>query len=655
MQNTPNLQYIIANLVELAQSGHPGAAISLTPLFQIIHTILRYDPDDSSWPDRDALILSNGHACLLQYLFLHLTNRLSFQDLLQFRTVNSKTPGHPEASTNGIEVSTGPLGQGLANAVGFGLSQRMVNATGISIAIFGDGCYMEGISHEAFALAAHYKSRVLFIYDCNGVTIDGSVDLAMTEDYVKRFEGYGFNVRICDGYENVEDILKIKVGYMRNLVVDCEDSYKDLMDDRILMLVLKNKIASGTGLEGDCRSHGAPLGQDIIDKFAEKNNIKTDEFIIPEEIYEYYNKLNMKNREIRKNWNKKMVEEKKNIMSNTPFYNQVPDLNPLHSQSFYYNIEESVFDDIFKVYDFSKNSIATRKAFSNILDYLHPYLPFLIVGSADLTPSCLTKTKTSVNITANSNIGSYIHYGIREHGMFGVMNGLSAHGFFLPIGSTFLNFVTYGFPALRLAALSKSPSMYILTHDSIGLGEDGPTHQPIETLTLLRATPDLITFRPCNEIETFFAFKYAVMHAGPVVLSLSRQKINYIVGTDYLKCKNGAYFVEKNENSSLTLLATGSEVALALDVAKVLKCSVVSMLSYELFEQMPIEYKKEILNGTVISIEAGATLGWHKYADYCIGIDTFGKSGNGKDVYKYFEFDEESIVRKIRKYLSENK
>ncbi|EJW01594.1 hypothetical protein EDEG_00409 [Edhazardia aedis USNM 41457] len=796
------LQTLIHELVENAQSGHPGSAHSLVPLFYTLYAknILQFDCKNSRYPNRDLLILSNGHTCIILYLFLHLQGFISYTDLVDFRKLGSNTPGHPENETKGVECCTGPLGQGLANAVGFSLSSKKLKATFDNIenytfdkkdnidqineinlfnskekmnnedssvaennkldcikspfpvikldnavfCIFGDGCYQEGISHEAFSFAGHYQlNNLIFIYDFNCISIDGSISLSMSDNVVKRFEAYNFDIRICDANDctTIEKILKGKLKTIRavSYINNPNDSFieKDKQEisssnlyrnfepssfsmKKPLVLILQSKIADGTLLEGSAKTHGAPLGRAVIDDFKNKNNIADQKLEIPQEIYGMFENVNQLNSNKASFWYKS-VENSMNlgVKKVKNFYLKkflIPETK------YFYTIDSDEVFDSFLKYKNTKNS--TRKEMHNALEEFMSIDDSCIIGSADLTPSCLTKnkycydiieiekndegavykdhsnTKKHKNDAGKESIicknfdfdkmykekhtvnfqGNHIHYGIREHAMFGITNGISLHGFFLPISSTFLNFITYGWHGIRLSALSHTRNIFIATHDSITLGEDGPTHQPIEVLSLLRSTPNLITFRPCDGNEVRSAINFALQNDGPTVICLTRLDIQPIETTSiekYLSAYNIVFKKHKLTDNNLsskdklkitkidhrsdvedgsklqkpeiTILATGSEVSLAIEASKLLPQSVqiISINSLELFDKNYKQIKNGILSGFVVSLEAASTFGWYKYAHLPIGIDIFGKSGKSADVYKFFGFDPSTIAYKI--------
>lgn len=631
-----NIRMLCADMVEQANSGHPGAPLGLAVAFFVLYSNhFNFDPDDSQNKYRDICILSNGHACAIQYVMNYFMGYLAIDDLKMFRQIHSKTPGHPEKNKFGIEITTGPLGQGIANAVGFAIALNKRNTEGFNTSddglnrmkiksgeylandqrvycFFGDGCYQEGISHEAFSVAAHYKlSNLTFIYDYNEITIDGSTSLSMSDDPVLRFKSLGFYVVEVDGDNDIQGI----------------DAALGLRKDMPVMIILKTTIGKDSALEGSSKAHGAPLGRENIEKLREKYGFA--KFEICKEAEQHFSSIRLKMKQFFGNANKTLTKK------STPERSEI------------------------KIPEFSSDKkTSTRQHCHNALNYFSSKYP-LFGGSADLTPSNLTKWENSVEYTPENRSGNYIRYGIREHAMFAIMNGIAAVGDYIPFGGTFLNFVTYGFTPVRLAALSNLHTVYILTHDSIGLGEDGPTHQPIEVLPLLRATPNLVTIRPADGRETYHALKYALDTQSPTALILSRQNLPEISTTsqDILK---GAYFVKKVENEKLRFLATGSEVSLCLAAAEILDkknipTSVVSFPSFELFEKQCREYKNEILSSTVrISVEMSSTFGWHKYANHCIGIDSFGLSGRANDLLKFFGFTPERISSKALEIISEN-
>lgn len=603
-------------MVQKANSGHPGTPLALTPFMHVLYgKVMKMHKSFLEHQSRDIFILSNGHACAIQYVMLSLHGILTINDLKDFRQLKSKTPGHPEITTNGIEATTGPLGQGIANAVGFAISIKKIKSKARVFVLFGDGCYQEGISHEAFAIASNLNlNNITFIYDSNNVTIDGSTELSMNEDAIKRFESYKFELYESNG-ENLSKIEEIL----------------NKESERPKVLILKTRIAEGCSRVGDFKTHGAPLGQSVVDELKEIN----ESFEFANETTEYYAKRIEKNAEYFEKFENKKSEK---------FYRDV--------------LKETLTKSkcIYEQYVKKMENKATREQIPVILDELSEYFPIL-GGSADLTPSTLTKRKEESDFNRKNYDGTYIRFGIREHAMFGILNGITAHGYFRSFGSTFLVFLTYGFASVRLSALSRIPNVYLLTHDSIGLGEDGPTHQPIEMLSLCRSTPNIYTFRPCDALETRFSMWFAMTRpSSPTVICFSRQKIPEIPETSSTGVEKGAYYLEKRENSKFIIFSTGSEISIALKIGAILEkenipVSVVSMLSFELFEEQEENYKKSVLRNDVfkVSIEAASTFGWSKYVDYSFGVNEFGLSGKSNEIYEYFELTAEKIAEKIKK------
>lgn len=613
-----NIRFIIGTTIQKANSGHPGAAISLTPLFHVLYgKIAKVHKDFQSSEHRDIVIMSNGHACTVQYTMLALMDFITMEDLKNFRQIGSLTPGHPEISTPGIEASTGPLGQGLGNSVGYAISLKKIGSNAKVYVVFGDGCYQEGISHEAFALAANLNlNNINFIYDSNQITIDGSTDLSMNEDPKKRFESFGFEIESCDG-EDAEKIQKI---------LQSEQS-------KPRVLILHTKIAEGCSKVGSFKTHGAPLGQSVVDEYRQDD----EDFTFHEESLKFY--------KARMNENLAFFQNKK---ISTMTYKAKCDESKGSSRK------------IFTEYTKTFEKKATRELIPEILDKMRSFnLPF-IGGSGDLTPSTLTRMKIEDDFTRDNPNGTYLRFGIREHGMCAILNGITAHGFYRSFGSTFLGFITYSFPSVRLAALGHIPNVYLLTHDSIGLGEDGPTHQPVEVLPLLRSTPNIYTFRPCDALETRFAIWFSLTQfESPTVVCFTRQKIPEIEQTCAEGVQKGAYFLIKEEKPDVTIFASGSEVHIALETANLLKqknkkTSVVSIPSFELFEKQDEKYKREILNSNYrVSIEASSTFGWSKYVDYSFGLTTFGLSAPADKIYKHFGLDSITISDKISELIDE--
>ncbi|KAF9763962.1 Transketolase 1 [Nosema granulosis] len=604
---TKNIRTLVVDTVQQANSGHPGAPLGLSKFIYILYRdFLKFNPDDQNWIGRDIFLLSNGHACVIQYIMNYLFCSLTLDDLKQFRQINSKTPGHPERKCSHIESTTGPLGQGLSNAVGFAISLKKLQLDNTVYCVFGDGCYQEGIGQESFSICANLGlDNITFIYDFNKVSIDGHTDLSMNEDVVMRFRSLGFYVIEVDG-ENDKEI-------------------KEALDFKInktKMIILHTKIGRDSIFEDNHKAHGSPIGEEGVRKLKEKYNFPQIPFYVSKSLQEE---------------SKRIKETKKEIAKKHKI-----EIAKFNVQDF----EDAPFSD----QETTNESLATRKVFYNLLNKIKNK-ERIICGSADLASSTLCKFENSVDFNTENRSGNYIHYGIREHSMCGIMNGIASHGFFLPFSGTFLNFISYGHPSVRLACLDNLNVVYVLTHDSIGLGEDGPTHQPIETVATLRATPNLITLRPSDENECRAALRTCLTRVGPKAVILSRQTLPFNKETCEEKAMRGAYYLVEDPNADAILMATGSEVHLGLQVlqsCKDLKLSLVSFFSWELFEQQSDEYKASILrNIPKISIEALSTFGWSKYSDFQIGIDHFGASGKAKDIFENEGFTAEKILQRI--------
>lgn len=629
--NTCNLNYKIINTLRLlsvdmvnnANSGHPGMPLGCAPtIFVLFCMIMKYNYEEPLWDLRDRFILSNGHGCALLYSMLYLTGyNYSTIDLQNFRQLNSKTPGHPEYNKNlGIEVSTGPLGQGIANGVGMAIASKKQGIDNTIYVMCGDGCLMEGISYEASSIAGHLQlNNLVILYDDNGITIDGKTDLTFTEDVRKRFEALQWNVlEVLDGNNDIQDIFD-KLTLAKNST------------NKPTIVFIKTTIGYGSTGAGKSAVHGAPLGvknTELLKDFLQMDREKT--FFVEDDVKDYFDELKQRKKEeylLSKNDNDKNV-----------------------------NDVDKVIEEITNIKNEEK-SYATRDSSNIVLRKIVELLPNVIVGSADLAES--NKTLVSSDFIGKDNFhAKYLHYGIREHAMCAIANGISTYDI-IPIVSTFLVFITYCLAPIRMSALSKHKVLYVFTHDSVFLGEDGPTHQPIESLTILRSIPNLLTLRPCDTTEVSGAYQIALKNEGPTAFILSRQVLPNIVNSSAENMKKGAYIVYESEieydtNLELIIIATGSEVHLAIEVAKTLdiKCRVVSMPCCELFDNQDIFYKEEVLPKNVkkLSIEAGSTLGWYKYADYTYGIDTFGESAKINDIKQCFGF----TLEKIQDFIKTN-
>ena len=638
---------------EQANSGHSGTAMALAPLAHVLWTrIMRYDPHQPDWPDRDRFVLSNGHACILQYAFLHLTGYdLSLEDIRQFRQWGSKTPGHPEhRHTAGIEVTTGPLGQGVADAVGLALAERVVRARfGPDVCdhrtyvIAGDGCFMEGISHEAASLAGHLGlGRLLMFYDDNHITIDGPTELAYDDNPVERFEAYGWRVRNLGEMANDVDGLEAAIREVLELPGDGPEA-------RPTLLVLRSHIGwPSPKLTDTAAAHGSPFGADEIRVTKKILGLPPDEtFWVPDEVRAFYGKEVARGAADRAAW-----EER--------FAAWDGDRAAWEAAQSGRGIDG--WDKELPTFEAGTN-LATRHAINQCINATAAGLPGLVAGSADLTGNNGVLVKGADMQSRHDPGGVQLHYGIREHGMGGVMTGMALHGGVLPLGGTFYVFTDYMRPAVRLAALSQAHVIYSWTHDSIGLGQDGPTHQPIEHMASLRAMPGLDLVRPADANETAEAWRAAVGADGPVGLVLTRQDVPVLPGTAERApggLRRGGYVLADGDGPPrIVLLGTGSEVQLCLGAAETLAgegvpARVVSLPCWEWFEEQGEDYRASVLPAgvPVLSVEAASTFGWDRYADDAIGIDHFGASAPGEVNMEKFGFTTAHVVERARALLA---
>lgn len=623
------LRLLAVDMVEKANSGHPGMPLGCAPMMFILWAkIMNFNPKNPEWYQRDRFILSNGHGCALLYSMLHLLGYdYTLSDLKSFRQLHSKTPGHPEFNTKlGIEISTGPLGQGIANGVGMAISSKKLNINNFIYVMCGDGCLMEGISYEAASLAGHLSlNNLIILYDDNGITIDGETDITFTEDVRGRFKALNWNVlEVLDGDSNITDI--------ENKILSAKQSI-----DKPSIIFVKTTIGYGANNSGKSSVHGAPLGKENTRNLKKYFGFPEDEsFIVDKDVEEYFSTL-----------------QKNKIIYYDQFENNYNELEDINEKS----IQTSV-NEISTIKNGTKD-MSTRDISNLFLNKLVKNIPNMIVGSADLAES--NKTFIISDFLKKDNFeGQYLHYGIREHSMMSIANGISTYGI-LPIVSTFLVFITYCLASIRMAALSKHKVIYVLTHDSFLLGEDGPTHQPVESLTILRSIPNLLTIRPCDTNEVSGAYQCALNYDGPTALIFTRHALPNMQNSDSEKMKKGAYIIYEpesilNSTPDIILVATGSEVSLAFNVIQSLKdkfkVRLVSMPCFQLFDKQSEQYKSEILpkHITKFSIEAGTTLSFYKYVNYPYGIDTFGESGNINDLREYFGF----TVEKIKDYILRN-
>jgi len=639
------IRFLSIDAVQKANSGHPGMPMGMADVCAVLFKyFLKFDPSDPEWINRDRFVLSAGHGSMLLYSLLYLTGykSVSLEDIKNFRQLDSICAGHPEYEHGtGIETTTGPLGQGIANAVGFAISEEILKAKkGKDIydhktyVIAGDGCLMEGISHEALSLAGHLKLKnLIMFFDNNSVSIDGPTSLAVSDNYKKRFEAYGWEYIDINGHNEKQIFKAIK---------------KTQKAKKPTVISCKTVIGFGSpNKSGTSSVHGSPLGEDEINLVRKKLKWKHAPFDIPKEILSAWRAIGEQGKKLRLQWQKKAGNK----------INKLSQDNSKLLNNIFTNAKIAAVKDA--------KPAATRKSSEDILTLLTTEIPELIGGSADLAGSNNTKTKSQKIIKPGDFSGTYIHYGVREHAMAAIMNGIALHDNLIPYGGTFLIFSDYCKPAIRLSALMKQRVVYVMTHDSIGLGEDGPTHQPIEQLAGLRAIPNLNVFRPADTTETIECWELALQQKKtPSVLSLTRQNL-IPVRKEFNKenkCSFGAYeILRTNSTIDLTLIATGSEVEIAIEASHELAknkihCKVISMPCQELFDQQSETYKNKILNETTtkISIEAASTMGWKKYTGNEgreLGIDSFGKSAPYKKIYEHFKLTSNNIVKQAKEIL----
>ena len=649
------IRFLSIDAVQKANSGHPGMPMGMADVATVLFKYhLRFNPKNPNWINRDRFILSAGHGSMLLYSLLYLCGykSISIDDIKKFRQLNSICAGHPEYKAGtGIETTTGPLGQGLGNAVGMAIAEEIYRkkfgSTAINnktYVIASDGDLMEGISHEAMSLAGHLKLKNLIVFfDNNKISIDGSTSLSVSDNYKKRFESYGWNFLEINGH-NEKQISKAIT--------------KASKSNKPTIISCKTIIGFGSpNKSGKASSHGSPLGDEEIALVRKKLKWNNKPFEIPQEVLDEWRNIGDKGALLEKKWQETINKKSSKIKS---------DLEKDYLNSDLRNLENLIEKEKAKYFE-SKPSLATRQCSMAAIESISALLPQLIGGSADLSGSNNTKTNNSKIINSKNFDGNYIHYGVREHGMAAVMNGLALYGGLIPYGGTFLIFSDYCKPSIRLSALMGLKVIYIFSHDSIGLGEDGPTHQPIEQLTGLRAIPNLNVFRPADINETLECWEIALKsHNTPSAIALSRQKVPYInpKNSKENKCEKGAYVVSiTSHESNVTLVASGTEVELALKVQEKLKennihSKVVSMPCMELFDKQPKDFCNDIIeeNSLVVTLEAGSIMSWQKYVKnkgMNIGIDQFGDSAPYKEVYELFGLSEEKITGFIQKKLRE--
>lgn len=639
--------------VQAANSGHPGAPMGMADIATVLFTkFLKFDPSDPNWADRDRFILSNGHASMLLYSLLYLTgyDDVDMAQLRNFRQLGSRTAGHPEyGHAAGIETTTGPLGQGIANAVGMALAERLMNARygdGIvdhrTYVFAGDGCLMEGISHEAISLAGHLKlGKLIVLFDDNEICIDGATDMTVTEDHQKRFQAAGWHTQAIDGHD------------ANAIAVAIEAAQTSAQPS---MIACRTVIGFGSpNKQGTAATHGAPLGSDEIIATRSELGWPHDPFTIPKAISNAWQNAGARGKADRTAWAARL--NRIDTVQKQAFERQMNGVLPADWQDVFQALKKSIADE--------PKKIATRQASQITLDALVAAIPEMIGGSADLTGSNLTKAKCANAISADDFTGNYIYYGVREHGMAAAMNGMTLHGGVIPFGGTFLIFTDYCRPSIRLSALMKQRVIYVMTHDSIGLGEDGPTHQPVEHLAALRAMPNVKLFRPADTMETAECWALALESIdGPSVIALTRQGLQQ-VRTDYTNeniSSRGAYVLRNaNGDRQVTIIASGSEIEIALSAQENLQkenipTAVVSAPCLELFDAQDEAYRHSVLgpNRVRIAIEAAAGYGWERYIGTdgaFIGMNTFGASAPAGELYKHFGITAEAVVDAVKARL----
>lgn len=649
--------------VQKANSGHPGMPMGMADIAEVLwNDFLQHNPLDPHWPNRDRFILSNGHGCMLQYALLHLTGYdLSIEDIKQFRQLHSKTPGHPEHGLSvSVETTTGPLGQGFGNAVGIALAEQVLGATfnregqriidHYTYCFLGDGCLMEGISHEVGSLAGTLGlGKLIAFWDDNGVSIDGFVKGWFLDNTPERFEAYGWHViPPIDGHN--PDAIKKAI----------EEAQAET--NKPSLICCKTIIGFGAPkLQGTAKTHGSPLGEEEIKAARAKLDWPYPPFEIPTEIYAAWD-ARTKGKEREEAWNAKVKAYEKSYPELAKEW--MRRLKGEFPEGFLQKYDEFIADTQKRL-----ENVATRKASQNALDVLVPALPELFGGSADLSESNSTFTEYSKTISRHEFHGNYLHYGVREFGMSAMMNGMALYQGFIPYGGTFLTFLDYARNAVRLAALMQERVIFIYTHDSVGLGEDGPTHQPIEHLTMLRATPNMSLWRPCDTTETAVAWKMAITRTdGPTSLALSRQTLKHQI-RDKKQVEDiarGGYVLKESKGPSnainAIIIATGSEVSLAVEAASTLETEglsirVVSLPCWDVFVKQEKAYQDAVLPPEIktrVAVEAGATLPWYRWVGFegkVVGIDRFGESAPGTKVFVDLGITTEAVINAVRDLL----
>ncbi len=653
------IRLLSVDAIQKSNSGHPGMPMGMAPVaYLLFKDIMKHNPKNSKWLNRDRFVLSGGHGSMLLYSILHLSGyNISLDDIKNFRQWGSKTPGHPEyRHTDGVETTTGPLGQGLANSIGMAVAQKHLGAIFnreefniLDHFIYveaGDGDLMEGISHEACSFAGHNKlGNLILFYDSNNITIDGDISLTNSDDVSKRFDAYNWHIQTVEDANDLDSL--------KNAVINAQKA-----KDKPSIIITKSVIGFGSpNKQGTSSSHGAPLGDEETVLVKRNFGFPEDQkFYVPTEVTEHFSELQKKGAELEESWNKLFSEYSEKYPKEAMLFTSVM------SGDF-----GNDWKELLPKFENYGESMATRNSSQSVLNAIAPALPTLFGGSADLTPSNNTDVKGWLDFTSNTEEGSYIRYGIREFAMAAIMNGISIYGGSIPYGGTFMVFSDYLRPALRIASISKIKMIYVFTHDSIGVGEDGPTHQPIEHSAALRSIPGVVYLRPADANETSEAWSYAISHSGsPVAIGLTRQKLNIIDRNKYSSASElhkGAYIIKEAEGTpDLIIMASGSEVDISIKAAEELekngvKTRVVSFPSFELFEKQSEEYKASVLPKTVrarLSVEAGVKYGWEKYVGIdgsSISIEHFGASAPANKLFEEYGFTVENIIAEANKLI----
>jgi len=646
------LRALAMDAVEQAKSGHPGMPMGMADIATVLFTqFLRFAPRAPEWPDRDRFVLSNGHGSMLLYGLLHLTGYrdMTLDELKRFRQLGSRTAGHPERGhASGIETTTGPLGQGLANSVGMALAERMLaiqfgeEVVDHHTYVFaGDGCLMEGISHEALSLAGHLGlNKLIVFWDDNSISIDGPTELAVSDDQVTRFRAHGWAAERIDGHDQEAIAAAIRRAHA---------------SDRPNLIACRTTIAFGAPTKaGTAAAHGSPLGAAEIAGARERLGWNEPPFVIPDDIRVEWRVAGARGEAVRRAWEQRLqslpAERRAEFMRRQR--RELP------------AGLDGAITEVCKEFQRANAKIATRQASGAVLDTLTRVVPELVGGSADLTPSNNTKAKDQKDIRRGDFSGRYIRYGVREHGMAAAMNGIAVHGGFIPYGGTFLTFSDYARPAIRLSAFMGARVIYVMTHDSIGLGEDGPTHQPVEHLAALRAIPGLFVYRPADPVETAECWQLALRRRdAPALLALTRQSLPLLrreAGSDNRSAHGGYVLAEAEGARQVTLIATGSEVSVAMTAREALakeglRAAVVSMPCWELFENAPREYQRAVLGSAPrVGVEAAVEFGWDRWLGSrgaFIGMTGFGASAPGEALFPHFGITPERVAEAARSLL----